>query len=493
MVSEQGERDAFHDAGAPRMRVGPRGYHERRGQAGRAVPRSTEHTGVHGSLTGGRAVGGGSDPSRTAGVPGPTPPSARPRRCRSAVGGTASGGQAHRVTEHLDTLRAMRARAMEGGGPERIAAQHARGKLTARERLALLLDDGSFQEMGALATHDETAFGLDRQRFPGDGVVAGFGKINGRRVAVFAQDFTVLGGSMSRVQANKISRISDLAMESGVPLIGLNDSGGARIQEGVASLAAYGEVFVRNVLASGVIPQISPDPRALRGRRRVLPGAHGLRGDGPRHQLHVPDRARRRRGGDRGAGHHRRAGRAGRPRRPQRRGAPRGGLRARGAGAVQAAAGLPAPEQQRGPAAGHPVRPARTGWTTSSTRSSRRTRGRRTTSARSWTRPRPRQLPRDPPGLRAQCGGRLRPPRRLLRRDRGQPAVRDGGRPGHRRLGQDQPLHPDLRRLQHPGDHVRGLPRASCPARTRSTGASSATGPRSSTRTARPRSPRSRS
>jgi len=170
----------------------------------------------------------------------------RPRPC------TLSG-----VTEHLDTLRAMRARAVEGGGPERIAAQHARGKLTARERLALLLDDGSFQEMGALATHDETAFGLGLQRFPGDGVVAGFGKINGRRVAVFAQDFTVLGGSMSRVQANKICRILDLAMEAGVPLIGLNDSGGARIQEGVGSLAAYGEVFVRNVLASGVIPQIS--------------------------------------------------------------------------------------------------------------------------------------------------------------------------------------------------------------------------------------------
>ena len=161
------------------------------------------------------------------------------------------------MTEHLDTLRAMRARALEGGGAERIAAQHARGKLTARERLALLLDDGSFQEMGALATHDETAFGLGGQRFPGDGVVAGFGKISGRRVAVFAQDFTVLGGSFSRVQANKIGRIADLAMESGVPLIGLNDSGGARIQEGVGSLAAYGEVFVRNVLASGVIPQIS--------------------------------------------------------------------------------------------------------------------------------------------------------------------------------------------------------------------------------------------
>jgi acetyl-CoA/propionyl-CoA carboxylase carboxyl transferase subunit len=151
----------------------------------------------------------------------------------------------------------MRAAALEGGGRARMEQQHARGKLTARERLDLLVDEGSFQEMGALATHDETDFGLAEQRYPGDGVVAGFGKINGRRVAVFAQDFTVLGGSFSRVQSNKISRIQDLALESGVPLIGLNDSGGARIQEGVASLAAYGEVFVRNVLASGVIPQLS--------------------------------------------------------------------------------------------------------------------------------------------------------------------------------------------------------------------------------------------
>jgi acetyl-CoA carboxylase carboxyltransferase component len=161
------------------------------------------------------------------------------------------------VNDHLEVLRAMRARALEGGGRERIDAQHARGKLTARERLALLLDDGSFQEMGALATHDQTEFGLAEQRYPGDGVVAGFGKVNGRRVAAYAQDFTVLGGSFSKVQSNKISRIQDLALESGVPIIGLNDSGGARIQEGVASLAAYGEVFVRNVLSSGVIPQLS--------------------------------------------------------------------------------------------------------------------------------------------------------------------------------------------------------------------------------------------
>ena len=109
----------------------------------------------------------------------------------------------------------MRARALEGGGAERVAAQHAKGKYTARERLALLLDPGSFQEMGALATHDQTDFGLADQRFPGDGVIAGFGKLNGRRVAAFAQDFTVLGGSFSRVQANKISRMQDLALESG--------------------------------------------------------------------------------------------------------------------------------------------------------------------------------------------------------------------------------------------------------------------------------------
>ena len=160
-------------------------------------------------------------------------------------------------SEHLATLREMRSRAILGGGHKRIDQQHARGKLTARERLALLLDEGSFQEFGTLATHHVSEFGLEQHRYPGDGIVTGFGKINGRRVAVFAQDFTVLGGSFSEVQAQKICRIQDLALESGIPLIGLNDSGGARIQEGVRSLAAYGEVFVRNVMASGVIPQIS--------------------------------------------------------------------------------------------------------------------------------------------------------------------------------------------------------------------------------------------
>ena len=161
------------------------------------------------------------------------------------------------MPDHLAKLRQMRENALAGGGPERAAAQRMRGKLAARERLALLLDAGSFQEIGALATHDCTDFDLAEHRYPGDGVVCGFGKIQGRRVAVFAHDFTVLGGSFSAVQSQKICRIQDLALESGIPLIGLNDSGGARIQEGVRSLAAYGEVFTRNVLASGVIPQIS--------------------------------------------------------------------------------------------------------------------------------------------------------------------------------------------------------------------------------------------
>lgn len=161
------------------------------------------------------------------------------------------------MTNQLARLRQRRQRALEGGGPERIDAQHARGKLTARERLSILLDEASFQELGALATHQNTDFGMAEQRFPGDGVITGFGKIQGRRVAVYAQDFTVLGGSFSEVQSNKISRIQDLAIEAGIPLIGLNDSGGARVQEGIRSLAAYGEVFMRNVKASGVIPQIS--------------------------------------------------------------------------------------------------------------------------------------------------------------------------------------------------------------------------------------------
>ncbi|MCB0770862.1 MAG: methylmalonyl-CoA carboxyltransferase, partial [Flavobacteriales bacterium] len=161
------------------------------------------------------------------------------------------------MKEHFEALADKTAKAMEGGGEDRIAAQHKKGKLTARERVDLLLDEGSFQEIGQLVTHRSTNFGLAEQRFLGDGVVTGYGHIDGRLVYVFSQDFTVLGGSLAEAHAAKICRIMDLAMENGAPVIGLNDSGGARIQEGVVSLAGYADIFYRNVRASGVVPQIS--------------------------------------------------------------------------------------------------------------------------------------------------------------------------------------------------------------------------------------------
>ena len=157
----------------------------------------------------------------------------------------------------IEELKQRREKARQGGGPARVEAQHAKGKLTARERIVRLLDEGSFNEIDAHLTHRHSDFGMDQQRYPGDSVVVGSGKIDGRRVCVYAQDFTVLGGSFSEVQGQKVAKIMDLALEAGVPVIGLNDSVGARIQEGVYSLAAYSELFWRNTLASGVIPQIS--------------------------------------------------------------------------------------------------------------------------------------------------------------------------------------------------------------------------------------------
>ena len=157
----------------------------------------------------------------------------------------------------LSELEARRDGARLGGGQKRIDAQHAKGKLTARERLDLLLDEGSFEEYDMFVAHRTTDFGMDKQKFPGDGVVTGWGTINGRMVYVFSQDFTVLGGSVSETHAQKICKIMDMAVQNGAPVIGLNDSGGARIQEGVGSLAGYAEIFQRNIEASGVIPQIS--------------------------------------------------------------------------------------------------------------------------------------------------------------------------------------------------------------------------------------------
>jgi len=159
--------------------------------------------------------------------------------------------------ERLGRLAQLRAEALLGGGPVRIERQHGWGKLTARERLDLLLDPGSFVELDAFVTHRATEFGIGEQHFLGDGVVTGHGTIDGRLVFVFSQDFTVFGGSLSEAYAEKICKVMDLAMKVGAPLIGLNDSGGARIQEGVASLGGYADIFLRNVLASGVVPQIS--------------------------------------------------------------------------------------------------------------------------------------------------------------------------------------------------------------------------------------------
>ena len=159
--------------------------------------------------------------------------------------------------DRLSRLEKLRKKALEGGGAERVARQHKAGKLSARERVALLVDDGSFDEMDMFVEHDATHFGMASKKFPGDGVVTGFARIDGRPVAVFSQDFTVLGGSLGLAHARKICKIMDMAMNVGVPVVGLNDSGGARIQEGVESLGGYAEIFLRNTLASGVVPQIS--------------------------------------------------------------------------------------------------------------------------------------------------------------------------------------------------------------------------------------------
>ena len=161
------------------------------------------------------------------------------------------------MQEIIRQLEAKRQRARLGGGKRRIEAQHAKGKLTARERIDVLLDDNSFEEWDMFVEHRCSDFGMGRETIPGDGVVTGYGTINGRLVLLFSQDFTVFGGSLSEAHAEKICKIMDTAMRVGAPVIGINDSGGARIQEGVASLAGYAEVFQRNVLASGVVPQVS--------------------------------------------------------------------------------------------------------------------------------------------------------------------------------------------------------------------------------------------
>ena len=196
------------------------------------------------------------------------------------------------MQEILEQLDAKREAARLGGGKKRIEAQHQRGKLTARERIELLLDQDSFEETDMFAEHRCVDFGMAEQRVPGDGVVTGQGTINGRLVFVFSQDFTVFGGSLSEAHAEKICKIMDRAMQVGAPVIGINDSGGARIQEGVASLAGYAEVFVRNVHGQRRRPADQRDHGPLRRRGGLLAGDDRLHLHGPRHLLHVRHRPR---------------------------------------------------------------------------------------------------------------------------------------------------------------------------------------------------------
>jgi propionyl-CoA carboxylase beta chain len=161
------------------------------------------------------------------------------------------------MKDKVQTLEELREQSLAGGGAKRVADQHKKGKLTARERIHLLVDEGSFEEIGDLVLHRALNFGMDKEKYPGDGVITGYGTINGRLVYIFSQDFTVFGGSLSETHAEKIVRIMDMAMKNGAPVIGLNDSGGARIQEGVESLGGYADIFYRNTIASGVVPQIS--------------------------------------------------------------------------------------------------------------------------------------------------------------------------------------------------------------------------------------------
>ncbi len=161
------------------------------------------------------------------------------------------------IQKKMDELDKLREEAKLGGGKKRIKSQHDKGKLTARERVTLLVDEGSFEEMDMFVKHRSSDFGLDKQKFLGDGVITGFARINNRPIAIFSQDFTVFGGSLSEAHAEKINKIMDMALKIGVPVIGLNDSGGARIQEGVVSLGGYADLFLKNTLASGTIPQIS--------------------------------------------------------------------------------------------------------------------------------------------------------------------------------------------------------------------------------------------
>ena len=236
------------------------------------------------------------------------------------------------MSQRLEELAERRRMARNAGSPKAVEKHHAKGKMTARERIDYLLDDGSFQELDMLARHRAHGMGLEEQRPYTDGVITGFGTIDGRRVCVFSQDFTVFGGALGEVFAEKIHKVMDLAASIGVPMIGLNDGAGARIQEGVVSLHSYGGIFHRNAQASGVDPPDQRDPRPVRRRRRLQPGHDRLHLHGPGDQPHVHHRPRRGEDGDRRGRDPRGARRGHEPRhqvggghlrRPRREGLPR--------------------------------------------------------------------------------------------------------------------------------------------------------------------------
>ncbi len=195
------------------------------------------------------------------------------------------------IDPKIDVLRQRKDEAKRGGGVARVEAQHKNGRLTARERIDLLLDKGSFRELDAFVSHRTHDFGLHRQQYLSDSVVTGWGTVSGRLMYVFSQDFTVFGGSLGEVHAEKVCKVMDMALKSGAPVIGLNDSGGARIQEGVVSLGGYADIFLRNTLASGVIPQISAIMGPCAGGAVYSPGIDRFHLHGQEHQLHVRNRA----------------------------------------------------------------------------------------------------------------------------------------------------------------------------------------------------------
>ena len=286
------------------------------------------------------------------------------------------------IEQRLEDLRRRKEQAALGGGLRRIQAQHDRGKLTARERINMLLDQGSFEEFDSLVLHRATDFGVDQQQYPGDSVVTGFGKIEGRPVCVFAQDFTVIGGSVSEVAAEKICKIMELAIKTGVPVIGINDGGGARIQEGVSSLKGYGEIFRRNVRASGVVPQISVIMGPTAGGAVYSPSITDFVFMVAEPQLYVHHRPGRGEGRHHGRGHGRGPGRRERACYSFRRGAFRAGL---GGGLPQRGAALsrvPASEQYGRPACRRDGRRPPTAGRRDARRSCRRTSRNPTTFAR---------------------------------------------------------------------------------------------------------------